>query len=294
MLSTVVLLAHFALLASSPAADQKARAESLYAAQRFPEARAVLKTIRASPEFSTKERVEVLHLLARCYLAEDNPAEAEATYVDLLAIDPRWNVPAMTSPKIVEVFNRTKSRIYASNFVGLSLGRGDNHGQWVHLVDPWSKVATLKMFRRLQGAASWREQALPVETDVHLSEPEADETWYLEAYDEAQNRVAHLGTETAPQLSLRATLDKTGPAEPTKARKIGGWAVLGIGAAVLTSAVVLQVASQGSSAQARQEAWADLARGHQERAVSQANWARGLFIGGGITAAAGATVLIVW
>src|SRR5437016_3069698 len=96
-----------------------AEARDFYAQLLYAKAEARLKLAREVPNSTPEERREVYDLLARSQVALGRTADAEASYSELLAVDPDAPPPE-ASPKIRDLFRRAKERTYPPRFVRLS------------------------------------------------------------------------------------------------------------------------------------------------------------------------------
>ena len=109
-------------------------------------------------DFSKAEKLEVLTLLGRCQIAEGQRTAAEESFAQLLSVAPEHELDPKESPKILEVFAVVKKRLYAPDFVQLS-PQPARAGQAIfRLVDPWHRVDSVVVVRRLDAAT--REQRL--------------------------------------------------------------------------------------------------------------------------------------
>ncbi|MGA9525678.1 MAG: hypothetical protein WBV82_29740, partial [Myxococcaceae bacterium] len=107
----VALALILGLPAQALANSQLEEARGLYSSQRFAEALSVLRATRGDPSIPREEKLEVLELLAWCQVAEGLREEAESSFAELLSLEPGWEPPRGTSPKIVDVWKAARARV---------------------------------------------------------------------------------------------------------------------------------------------------------------------------------------
>lgn len=289
------------LLLAQPANPYLDEARRLAKDLQFAEAIEQLKVARQVPQLSNTQRLEVLELLGRCQVAEGARADAEASFADMLAMSPGAELNRGASPKILEVFDAVKKRLYAPDFVRLN-PLPARLGQAVLLiVDPWHRVEALVMLRRLDGAAP-TEQPVPVadgqaaiELDVapgHALE------WWLEARDVSGLPLAGFGSAQSPQrfaqpAVVTSGLFAPGPERTPRLQRAPAWVAVALTVGAGAAGAFLQVRSQDRANQARTKEWSDDARALHASAVTDATIATGLFIGAGVAGATG-VVLFAW
>jgi hypothetical protein len=301
------------LLLGAVRADESAnpylvRAKSLFASQRFIEARVQLEIALEVPAMDSSQRLEALDLLGRCQIAEGKRALAEDSFARLLTLDPHWELDRGASPKVLGVFDAAKSRLFALDFVALSPLLAPPMQPRAAVVDPWKRVARVWLMSKANGEKSWHEQELPLIEHVaafDFGPAPLAERWYLEARDTTGAPVARLGSPDQPFiLAVHSSVPEEAvvaraatPAPPstsaTRAKRTGAWVVAAVALAAGVGGLVLQVQSSRAATEARAEEWADSARTRQASATTQAGWAIGLFSTAGV-AAATSTVLFVW
>ena len=118
---------------------------SFYQSLHFREAESRLRLARQNPGNSAEEMAEILDLLARSVSAFGRFDEAEEIYEELLAKDPHAPAPSHAAPAIVNAFLAAKKRLYAPEYVKLSLGKVTDGTLEVLLVDPWQQVDLLSL-----------------------------------------------------------------------------------------------------------------------------------------------------
>ncbi len=284
------------------------KAKSLFASQRFVEARGQLGIALEVPAMSSSQRLEALDLLGRCQIAEGKRALAEDSFARLLASDPHWELDRGVSPKVLAVFDAAKSRIFALDFVALSPLLAPPMQLRATVVDPWKRVARVWLMSQANGEKSWHEQELPLVEHVaafDFGPTPLAERWYLEARDATGASVARLGSAEQPfTLAVHSSVPEEAvvvrapsPAPPsssgTQVMRTSAWIVAAVALAAVVGGVLLQVQSSRTATDARAEEWADTARARQASATSQASWAIGLFSTAGV-AAVTSTALFVW
>ncbi len=291
------------LLLAQPANPYLDEARRLAKDLQFAEAIEQLKIARQVPQLSSAQQLEVLELLGRCQVAEGSRAAAEATFAKMLTLAPDAQLDRKLSPKILEVFDEVKQRLYPADFVRLS-PQPARAGQGVlRLVDPWRRAAALVLVRRLDGAA-------PVEQPIDLqdgavsfeleAQPGQTLEWWLEARDPAGLVLAGFGSAQQPQqyavpAVVASGLFAGGPEAPPTPRiqRPAAWILIAAAIAAGSAGGFLQVRSANRAREARAAEWSDAARATQLAAVSDATWAAGFFVGAG-AAGAGGLVLFAW
>jgi hypothetical protein len=284
------------------------KARGLYASQRFVEARGQLEIALEVPSMESTQELETLDLLARCHIAEGRRVLAEEAYARLLARDPHWEPDRSASPKILEVFDAAKSKLFARQYATFRELPAPPRHLRAAVLDPWKRVARVLLMSQSTGQRTWREQ------ELHLAEHVAafdfgaapqTERWYLEARGGSGELLARLGSSDEPfTLEVRSRAPEEAlaprPVKPdppgrplSRMRRTSAWVAAGVALAAAAGGVVLQVQSRRAAADARSEEWADAARDRQARATNEARWAIGLFSTAGV-AAMTSTVLFVW
>lgn len=284
------------------------KARGLYASQRFVEARRQLEIALEVPSMESSQKVDALDLLARCQIAEGKRAQAEEAFARALTLDPHWEPDCSASPKVLEVFDAAKSKLFARPYAALRELVAPPMHLRAAVVDPWKCVARVLLVSQTVGQRSWLERELLLVEHVasfDFGTAPQTERWYLEARDESGATLARLGSSKKPfplEVRSRAPEEALAPQsvrpEPPggthiRAKKTSAWAVAGGALAAAVAGVVLLVQSRRAAADARSEEWADSARDRQVRAANEARWAVGLLSTAG-GAAATSTVLFVW
>lgn len=282
-------------------------ARSLVRDLKFADAIVQLEIARQVPDLDRQQRVETLELLAKCQVAEGNREKAEAAMGELLSLRPEHELDrATTSPKIVELFDAVKQRLFPDRKVSVVEESAPPGRVRVRLVDPFHRVARVELRTQL-GDASWQATEVSARDGVvDLAVPPPDQEpvrWYLQILDGQRQVLATLATQAEPRLvATRASANEpNGPNEPSARPKkfLLAGILTGVAAlAMLAGATFLEVNAQALDRASRDRSrppgdWADTARAAHEQAVAQASWALGLFVTGGLTGAA-AVVMIVW
>jgi hypothetical protein len=284
------------------------KARGLYASQRFVEARGQLEIALEVPSMEPTQELETLDLLARCHIAEGKRALAEEAFARLLAHDPHWEPDRSTSPKILEVFDAAKSRLFARQYATFRELPAPPRHLRAAVLDPWKRIARVLLMSQSSGQKSWQERELLLADHVvafDFDTAPQTERWYLEARDGAGETLARLGSSDEPfTLDVRSRAPEEAlsprPAKPdpssgplSRMKRTSAWVAAGVALAAAAGGVVLQVQSRRAAADARSQEWADSARDRQARAIDEARWAIGLFSTAGV-AAMTSTVLFVW
>lgn len=114
MMVTILIIIGLSVAGAGPApfVDELLRkAEDLVTVElKFKKAIDVLNAALARREISRTQRVDAYKLLATAYVARDLPDAAEQAFDALLDLDPRFELDASVSPKILRVFERARAR----------------------------------------------------------------------------------------------------------------------------------------------------------------------------------------
>ncbi len=254
-------------------------------------------------DFSRAEKAQMLTLQARCQIAEGKRALAEESFAQLLELDPGAELDRNESPKILEVFDAVKHRLYPPDFIKLTPQPARPGRATFALIDPWRRVDSVVMVRRVNEAQTELKVAtvdgqLSVELDVEAG---GSLEWWLEARAAAGQVLFSYGNGLSPQRYSVATID-TGPAvvdtRTPRAERVSAWIAVVLAVAAGATGAVLQVQSLNHAAQARDLSrppgdWAYTARATYSTAVTEASVATGLFVGAGVAGSAG-VVLFTW
>ena len=298
MLNVVLTLA--LAQAANPYLDQ---AKVLARELKFTEAIALLRVARQVPNLDRTQRIEVLELLAKCHVAEGDRPEAEATFSELLSLEPEHEIDRETSPKIIEVFDEVKRKLFPDQRVTLIEETAPPGRVRARVVDPFKRVSFVLLMLRT-GDGPWDANEVTLEgrvLDVPTPlAPTETVSWYLQAKDASGAVLATIGSAELPRVTARATIvtPPPAPSDSIAATKVAG-VVVGVVAIVATGvATGLQLNSQSLERAARDRTrppgdWADTARATHAAAVAQAQWSIGLFATGGV-AAVSAAVLFAW
>ena len=292
---TLVLLA----LAVNPYLE---RASAQVAVLKFDEALIELEAAEHVPGITLPERLTVLELRGRCQVALGHRAEAERAFSAMLELEPRAALEGGTSPKIREVFDAAKLRLYPDGYVKLTVLPDLPGRVRALLIDPWARVDSLRVRWRARADAPWAEAPLTRGADaVWTQKVPSPGEWYLEARAASGERVVSdggperphgdLGPEVAranaPPLAVAAA-----PAFST-GRKVGVGAALA-GAVTLSLGVLCWGLSGASHGDAKRQEWGDAAFAAGSRSATQASWGNGLFATGLLFALAGTMVALAW
>lgn len=300
MLTATVL----ALVLAQPANPWLAEAKALTAELRFNEALERLDLARSVPGMTPAQRHELFELRGRCLVAVGKREAAVDDFASLLREDPTWEPEReKTPPKVLEVFDDAKTRVYPADFVQLELLPGPIGEVSVKVVDPWHRVAQLFRLVRVNDAP-WDEvevvRANGLAAFPLVVPARARVSWYLEARDSGGAVVAHVGTQQEPRLASTMEVDVTAQTLKDTAgpRRITGWVVLGVGVLSVIAGAVLQINGWGLRLAARDPTrppgdWADTALAAEASGLLQTSLAVGFLIGGGAFGLTGAG-LIAW
>lgn len=285
---------------SSPWLDE---ARVLVGNLRFADAIAQLEVARQVTSVTPAELRAVLELLAYCQVAEGRREAAEATYTSMLQADPSLELSReSSSPKVLEVLEAAKQRLFPPDYVRLEEQPSPAGWAALTLIDPWKQVRAVTLFERRDGG-QWRETVL-TESQGHVFRIALTVTgqleWYVEARGEA-GAVAHVATRAEPRLlkvaaAVPAVVIAPAP-KTSQGARVAGFVVLGLGLALGAVATGLEVGGWNLRQAARDRSrapgdFADTARTAERDGVTQQTWATGLFIGAGATAATG--VVLAW
>ncbi len=273
----------------------------------FAEAIEQLKVAGQVKQLTPLQRLEVLELLGRCQVAEGALADAQSSFSQMLALAPGAELDRKLSPKILEVFDGVKQRLYAPDFVRLTPEPARAGQAVLRLVDPWHRVDTLVQMRLLKGGA-------PVEIPIEVKEgqavleleaaPGTTLEWWLEARDVSGAVIAGFGSAQSPQQYSVPALEtgpfSNGPQLPPTPRlkRVSAWVAVAAAVAAGVAGAALQARSSQRAHEAADKTqppgdWSDTARAAQASAVSDATWAAGLFAGAGACGGVG-VVLFAW
>jgi hypothetical protein len=296
------------LAAAAPANPYLEEGRRLVKELQFAEAIEQLRVARQVPELSSTQQLEVLELLGRCQVAEGARADAEASFAQLLALAPNAELDRKLSPKILEVFDAVKQRLYPPDFVRLTPEAARAGQAVLTLVDPWGRVGAVVVLRRSNGAEV-TEQPVELKNGRATIELEAAPgqtlEWWVEARDLTGNVLAGFGSAQSPQQYSVPAVVTTGlfgggpPAPPTpRLQRVSAWLAVAAAVGAGVAGGVLQVRSASFARAARDNTrppgdWSDTARAAQASALSEATWATGLFVGAGVAGATG-VVLFAW
>lgn len=293
-------------LALGATSGHLSEARRLYEALDFPAAEAHLRLAKKT-SLTQEDRREVHHLLVRILAARSDVAEAQQVYVELLGRDPNAPPPENVAPRIREIFLQAKMRVFPADFVSLSARPAGDHLE-LTLIDPWSRIDSLRIEERAEGRPPHTYTMAPSVTRV----PEGagrDRGSRVEvritALDSSGEAIAEAGSAGQP-LVLEPHSPVRAPAhavqapstelqsEPGRGRwsKRAGWLLVGAGAVAAATGVVLGVSSAQTSRRASDSGSAEETRSLDSRARGQAlaaNW----LVGGALVGAGAGSVLVI-
>lgn len=257
-------------LSQSPG-DALERGRALAEELRFAEAVEALEAARKEP-LAKPERVEALQLLAKCLVAQGLRPRAEQIYTELLSVEPATRLPADTSPKLQEVFDAVKARVYPPGYFALEPLPGPSTSVRLRVIDPYVQLLQLELVTREGPDGEWHRRALRL-VDGAASEALAPGAhgldWYVEALTEESRLLASVGTAEQPRRVLA-----DGPFQAPARRaattqdrlgRAAGWLTGGLGVLAFGLAVAFGVHGAGLAAAAKDGSkppgdWADTAR----------------------------------
>ncbi|MBK7857037.1 MAG: hypothetical protein IPJ65_00175 [Archangiaceae bacterium] len=270
---------------------------------KFAEAIEQLKVARQVPGQSEDQQVDVLELLARCFVAEGRRAEAQSTYEELLVLRPSFAPDRALSPKILETFDAAKEKVFSHDYFKLEPLPAPPGRARLRIIDPWQRAASFELSLRIDTEPGFEKRPLPVDagalTVMLVGAPLHTLEWFVTAFDENGAVVGGYGSAAAPQ---RHTVPTVAPearvasdARP-RVQRWPAWFALGLGlvSAIVGAAFELNSQSRVQQLQDRTRApgdWADTARATQELAVRDATIAAVMF---GLGGAAGAVGVVVF
>ena len=285
-------------LAAQPNSPWLDEARSLVEQLRFSDAIARLEVARQVPSLEPAELRQVLELLAYCQVAEGRRDAAEATFTKMLQADPWLQLSReSSSPKVLEVLEAAKKKLFPSDYVRLEEQPSPTGRVALRLIDPWSQVRAVTLFERRDGG-EWRETVLS-EEEGHLFRFALTVSGELEWYVEAG--AAHVGTREEPRVLKVARAEPVAIDAPatkgTSGVRVAGFVVLGVGLVLGAVATGLEVSGWELRQAARDRSrppgdFADSAQRAERDGLSHQTWATGLFIAAGVTTAAG--VVLAW
>jgi len=270
----------------------------------FAEAIEQLKVARQVKSQTSAESREVLELLGRCQVAEGLRTDAVATFAELLKLDPAADLDRKLSPKILEVFDGVKQRMYPPPFVDfVNVLSGRNRAAY-SIVDPWRSVAQVVLLSIPSDDSVEQEQALLIvdgQVSIELAVPKNGSVqWWLVARDASGATLKSVGSKENPEtftvLRDHSTFNagQTLEQEATpRLQRIPAWVAVAVAIGAGIAGGVFQSRSIDRARAARATEWSDSARALQASAVTDAALATGLFIGAGAAGTAG-VVLFAW
>lgn len=308
MLAAVLTL----LLSTNP---YLAESRQLYESLRYEKAITRLELARKVSTMTNEERREILDLLAKSYAALGQLKEAEDAYAELLSKDPHAPSPEDAAPKIRQVFQRAKERLYPQTYVRVRAEAAPEGEVAVEVIDPWDQITSVVLFEEQQGSG-YRDSLMSYDkrrASAPFSVREPPHRYFIEARAADGEARARLGTADRPivieapakpaEKSVAVVTPAVvvpkeiiiAPPPPPPAKPLPTWVPWTLAGLAASSAAVgtafALAASKDSSAAGQADFADDTARldvRARERAVT-ANW----LIGGSMVAGGVAAVLFV-
>ncbi len=297
------------VLSTEPPRQQPVLAELVEARElvqklQFSQAIGILEPVTRKKALSSDELRLVRELLAYCQVAEGRRAAAELTYRSLLEADAAFELSRdSASPKVLEIFLTTKSKMFPADYVRVieqptSAGRIS-----FSVVDPWKQVQRIILFERADHG-DWRQRPLIARANQYVEEmvpgTARELEWYVEL-ESANGVLAQIATREKPRI-VRIPNLKPVPVviqgnAPISPRRVAGIVALGVGLAGALTATGLHVAGFNQRQAARNPSkppgdYADTARRADTEGIRLQEWGTGIFVGAGVAASAG--VVLVW
>jgi tetratricopeptide (TPR) repeat protein len=288
------------------------KARQLYESQRFEQAIEELNIARQLPEESQQERNEILTLLGRAQIAERQSSKAEKTFTELLNADPAFELDPSLSPKVQKIFQTTKAHLFPPDYVGLKLFLPSPETVQVKVIDPWHRVQSVFFHVRPRSQETWVAEKLSRRGDVYdfLFSPGAlgERLWFVEAVSDDGTPLARLGSTSQPYVysppvqelvsSMPASAILAPHASPvsvfSKPHPLAMWIVAAAAIAAAGAGTYFQLQSAHAQNAAVHEPWVDTARADRQRALADARWATGLFVGAGLGVGATLGLFLIW
>lgn len=303
----MLALAAALLLSAQPSNTWLEEARALIAQLKFGEAFERLEVARQVPGLDAPAKQAILEWMAYCQVAEGKRDDAERTFIALLELDASAELSGeVSSPKVSEAFEAARRKHFPPDYVKLTEAPAPVGRAQLELVDPWKKVSRVVLHQR-RDAGEWAEQPLDG-TKGHLSFPlvvtvGSQLEWFVEALDAEDRVVSAVGSREAPKqirvprVDQEAQTVSEAPAPSGNAKRVLGLVGLGLGVALAAVATGLQVGSWNLRLAARDRSrppgdFAATALEAERSALTQQDWAIGLFIGGGVSLGAG--LVLVW
>jgi hypothetical protein len=300
MLTAMSALIVLVLAATNPYLEA---GKGLSSELKFAEAIEQLKVARQVPGQSEDETVEVLELLARCFVAEGRRAEAQTTYEELLVMRPTFAPDRSLSPKILEAFDAAKVKVFPEGYFKLEPLPAPPGRARLHLIDPWKRAAAFDLALRTDTEPRWTHSPLSLEggvlTVVLLGAPLRTLEWYVTALDGSGATVGTYGSSTEPNRHRVPLVEPEAVVVQEKPRILRwpAWFAVGLGVATAIVGAAFQLNSISREQLLADKTtppgnWADTARESHDLAVRDATIATTLFVIGGAAAAVGVLVFI--
>jgi hypothetical protein len=278
------------LLVAAPSNPYLEEARGLIRAVRFSEALERLDIARQVPELSLADKVEMLELTARCDVALGRGADASHAYAELLTLEPSFVPDASLAPKLREVFDEAKAKLYAPDYLKLVREAAPSGWVRVRVLDPWQRARSFTA-----RAGDGPDVKVTLEEHVASFEVEAAQhalTWSLEAHAENGDVLAsaHGEVRALPPLPVAPRVGAAPSAEPAAAvtsrwTRPAPWVSTVVAAVAAAIGLGLQLNAQELWRQAHAPgAWVDEAALNAARAKTESQAAVGLFIGAGAAA----------
>lgn len=282
----------------------------LYESLRYEKAITRLELAKKVPTTTNEERREILDLLAKSYAALGQLSEAEDAYADLLAKDPHAPSPDDAAPKIRQVFQRAKERLYPQTYVRVRAESAPEGEVAVAVIDPWDQITSVVLFEEQPGGSGYRDSLMSYDkrrASAPFSVRDPPHRYFIEARAADGEARARLGTADrplvieAPPKPVEKIVEVPAmkeiivvPPEPAEERGPGWvpWAAAGLAASSAAIGTAFALAASKDHAAASRAEFADDTARLDGRAVSRARTANWL-IGGGMVAGGAAAVLFV-
>lgn len=291
-----------AVLAQAPS-EHLAQGRALAEELRFAEAVEALELARKDP-LAKPDRADALKLLAKCLVAQGQRPRAEQIYTELLSLVPAVTLPSDTSPKLQEVFDAVKARVYPTGYFALEAMPGPPGTVRVRVVDPHGLMRGLDVVTRPSADERWARRGLQVDDDVAQDTLDAAQVrhWYVEALGDDGAVLGSVGSAKAPRQLVADAAVTAPPPKPVTATdrlgRVGGWILGGLGLTALVLATAFAVHGAGLAQAAKDGSrppgdWADTARLANASAADFSTAAL-VCVLSGLVAGGAATAIFAW
>jgi len=278
-----------------------AEAKRLSGELKFAEAIEQLKVARMVPGQSEEEQAGVLDLLARCYAAEGNRAEAQRAYEELLVVEPSFAPDRSLSPKILEAFDSAKEKVFPKDYLKLVPLAAPPGMARLRIVDPWQRASAFDLRLRVDTEETWTVTPLTAEKGLLTVElvgaPLRTLEWYVTAVDAGGAVVGGYGSAEAPQRHTVPTVavGTVVVRETPRVQRWPAWIAVGLGVAAVVVGAVFQANSVQRARLLDDRTmppgdWSDTAREHHALAARDATIGTAMFVVGAIAGSVGLAV----